>query len=64
VSKVTDSPQKDDFVESKKYQIISAGLDHEYGTAGQFPDGVGYSKADRDNITSFSEGSTLENAMP
>ena len=54
----------EDFIEPKKFQIICAGLDHEFGTGGQYPDGVGYAKEDRDNLTNFSEGRTLEDAMP
>ena len=61
------SPSKTDFpyVEPEKYQIVCAGQDGKFGAAGGlYPDGVGYSEADEDNLTSFSDGKTLEDAIP
>ena len=60
------------FAEAEKFQIICAGQDGEYGAsatlgtglAALYPDGAGYSEADEDNITNFSEGKTLEAAIP
>ena len=53
------------FVEPDKYQIVCAGQDATFGAAGGlYPDGVGYSEADEDNLTSFSDGKTLEDAIP
>ncbi len=49
------------------FQIISAGRDGDYGTSLDervYPDGTGYSDGDLDNITSFSDGMILENAIP
>ena len=54
-----------DFVESDGFQIICAGQDGKFGaTGGVYPDGLGYTDADDDNLTSFSEGSTLQDAIP
>jgi prepilin-type N-terminal cleavage/methylation domain-containing protein len=46
------------FVNLESYQIISAGLDGNYGagTDRRFPAGTGYSAQDNDNITNFSGG--------
>jgi prepilin-type N-terminal cleavage/methylation domain-containing protein len=59
------------FAEANKFQIISAGLDGEYigleiKTAGlsMYPSGQGYSDAERDNITNFTQGTTLEDDIP
>ncbi len=57
------------FAEPEKFQIICAGLDGEFNAGptapvGRYPDGIGYADADRDNITNFSEGNTLEDAIP
>jgi prepilin-type N-terminal cleavage/methylation domain-containing protein len=60
------------FVQPKKFQIVSAGLDGDYGeyatpppmTQKYYPDGLGYSLADEDNITSFSEGGALGSKRP
>lgn len=56
------------FVDPEKYQVICAGQDSEYGTNGSiqpvYPDALGYTEADEDNLTSFSEGKTLEDATP
>lgn len=57
-------------VAADKYQLISAGLDGEYGEGGVgtaaeigvYPKGT-FRKADRDNITNFTTGSTLEDAQ-
>lgn len=49
----SDSPGL--FAASKKFQIISAGMDGDYGIGGgQYPSGVGYEEGDLDNITNFS----------
>ena len=57
----------------EKYQIICAGQDGEYvpvekesvaaGIIPTFPTGIGYTEADSDNITSFSEGKTLGDSI-
>ena len=57
-------------VEPEKFQLICAGMDSEYGEGGLgtgadvgvYPTGL-FRKPDRDNITSFNEGSTLEDAQ-
>jgi hypothetical protein len=53
------------FAEPERFQIISAGLDGEFGEGGGlYPSGQGYTTSDRDNITSFTQGSTLEDDVP
>lgn len=60
------------FANPKTFQIISAGLDGDYGpttnvqtyTHRVFPDGTNYELGDRDNITNFSEGKILEDHLP
>jgi prepilin-type N-terminal cleavage/methylation domain-containing protein len=53
------------FAASEKFQIISAGLDGEFGVGGgSYPGGSGYTPADRDNITNFSQSTTLEDDIP
>lgn len=53
------------FANPETFQIISAGLDGEFGTGGGlYPGGQGYTPADRDNITSISQASTLEDDIP
>ena len=53
------------FAEAKKFQLLCAGQDSKFGASGgTYPDGIGYTEADEDNITNFSEGKTLEAAMP
>jgi prepilin-type N-terminal cleavage/methylation domain-containing protein len=61
------------FMAPRKFQIISAGLDGFYSNAGEvvgtdvfksYPGGANYTPEDEDNITSFSEGSTLGNKRP
>ena len=56
------------FAEDNSFQIISAGLDGNYGNPAanslrSFPSGDEYAPEDRDNITSFSEG-TLQDSIP
>jgi len=56
------------WINPKSFQIFSAGLDMQYGTADpngtlQFPTGGNYTEEVFDNITNFS-GGTLEDAMP
>ncbi len=60
------------FVQEGKYQIISAGLDDDFGVgggagrtfpSGGIPPGSGYSPTERDNITDFAQG-TLESKLP
>lgn len=51
-----------------KFQIISCGLDGDFGswngiTTKKFPSGENYKKGDRDNLANFSEG-TLEDKIP
>jgi hypothetical protein len=56
-----------EFVNPHSYQLISAGLDEDYGVDGvdfkQFSTGVNFSPGDLDNVTNFS-GGTLEDAIP
>ncbi len=53
------------FMNKDKFQIVCAGLDNEYGVAGgSFPSGNGYDVENRDNLTNFSEGSTLGDKIP
>ena len=62
------------WVNASKFQIICAGLDGDYGedtfvassNTGRklFPTGGFYKYGDRDNLTNFSEGKTLENNKP
>ncbi len=50
-------------VNPNSFQIISAGLDNDYGDGGQtppskvdyFPSGTGYANGDKDNLTNFSD---------
>jgi hypothetical protein len=45
-----------EFVNPRSFQIISAGLDGDYGGGtGSFPSGRGYERGDFDNITNFSD---------
>ena len=69
---VSGDDPADRFVNPTQFQIISAGLDNEYGTGGKFPDGP-YDTTDpatgdnlergNDNITNFT-ARTLEDAKP
>lgn len=59
------------FVNKTSFQILCAGQDGEFSDLSpgtiplkQFPQGTNYTEADRDNITSFSEGKTLGNSIP
>lgn len=48
------------------FQIISAGIDGDFGTANVdkvFPVGTNYSRGDMDNISNFSDGKTFEDHM-
>ena len=54
------------YVNDDTFQIISAGLDAEFGSGNAdktFPVGTNYSAGDYDNITNFSEG-TLRDRLP
>jgi prepilin-type N-terminal cleavage/methylation domain-containing protein len=57
------------FANSGKFQIISAGLDGDYGLYASptdqklFPEGLNYTEGDKDNLVNFSERS-LEDAKP
>jgi prepilin-type N-terminal cleavage/methylation domain-containing protein len=61
------------FANAGKFQIVSAGLDDNYGADipqptetenhKRFPDGINYSDGDRDNLVNFSERN-LENSKP
>ena len=63
---IDSSDPADAYVNPNGIQIISAGLDNEYGTGGKFPDGP-YDTTDLargdDNITNFTSR-TLEDAKP
>jgi len=53
------------YMNKKTFQIVSSGLDSEYGViGGSFPSGNGNNEADRDNIANFSDGSTLGDKVP
>ena len=56
------------YAEPEKFQIISSGLDNKFIKPGSpnsiYPDGLGYQEEDEDNLTNFSEGKTLQAAMP
>lgn len=56
------------FVEPRKFQIISSGLDGSFGAAStspkRFKSGLNYTIFDEDNITSFSQGTTLGDNRP
>lgn len=60
------------FANHEKYQILCAGRDGLFGAgmqlnegnAATYPDGIGYGDADEDNLTNFSEGATLQAAIP
>ncbi|MEQ8788916.1 MAG: type II secretion system protein [Pirellulaceae bacterium] len=61
------------FLEPRKFQIISTGLDGYYSNAAEtvgtdvfktYPDGTNYTLEDEDNLTSFSEGKTLGDQRP
>jgi prepilin-type N-terminal cleavage/methylation domain-containing protein len=53
------------FMNKSTFQIVSSGLDSEFGVAGgSFPSGNGNGQADKDNLTNFSEGSTLGDKVP
>ncbi len=51
------------YAEPRQFQIISAGLDGDYGTGGSYPSGEGFAPGDYDNMASFS-GSPLGEATP
>lgn len=58
------------WMNSEKFQIVSASLDSQYYTPGgtpdafrAFPSGANYSQGDYDNITNFSNG-RLQDSMP
>jgi hypothetical protein len=71
-----DSPYGLEWVNDNSFQIISAGLDGNYGSAAflsdrslfpQYPSGANYlspGDGDDDNITNFSDGRTLEDMKP
>ena len=59
------------FANPNKYQIISAGQDGKFSsfpvvadTARIYPTGTGYKSEDLDNVTNFSQSSTLQGDMP
>lgn len=53
------------FVNPRSFQIISAGLDLDYGGGvGSFPSGLRYESGDQDNLTNFSCGTNLGNNIP
>ena len=51
------------YVNPDTFQIISAGLDNDYGNGGSYPSGKGYQLGDRDNITNFCDRMALRNRM-
>jgi prepilin-type N-terminal cleavage/methylation domain-containing protein len=61
------------YVNANSFQIISAGLDGDFGDSGatttapstypSYPSGTGYTLGDMDNLTNFSQGN-LKNATP
>jgi hypothetical protein len=65
-------PLQDQFVQPKKFQVISAGQDGEWGEpvengsvmAQVFPVGSAYPKPYRDNIANFSNGQRFEDVEP
>jgi type II secretory pathway pseudopilin PulG len=46
------------------YQILCAGNDGKFGGGNHYPGGPDYDEANLDDITSFSQGDTLERAIP
>ncbi len=60
------------FAGDGKFQILCAGQDGQFGPLARdinfpyptYPDGLGYTDEDNDNVTTFAEGSTLEDAKP
>jgi prepilin-type N-terminal cleavage/methylation domain-containing protein len=54
------------YMNKSRFQILSTGLDGEWGAPGPklFPAGTGYQPGDRDNLTNFSEGRTLGDSRP
>jgi len=72
VGPVTNPTGVKRFAAEEKYQVLCSGLDNQFGASATlspgisstFPDGLGYQEADEDNLTSFSEGSTLKAATP
>ena len=46
------------------YQILSPGNDGKYGAGNHYPGGPDYDEANLDDITSFSRGETLGQAIP
>jgi hypothetical protein len=52
------------YMNPEGYQIVTAGQDGYFGVGGQgYPDGP-YPLQDRDNITNFSDGRTLQDRVP
>jgi hypothetical protein len=53
------------YANPNSFQIISAGLDGNYGSGGgSYPSGTNYAAGDLDNITNFSNGTNLQNDVP
>jgi len=52
------------WINGEAFQILCAGDDGKFGTGNHFPAGDDYSKANLDDITSFSDGYTLKQSMP
>ena len=69
---LSQPPLQDQFVQPKKFQVISAGQDGEWGPTVQngsvmgqvFPAGSAYPKPFRDNISNFSNGQRFEDVEP
>lgn len=51
------------WIHPDSYQILCAGEDGRYGAGSHFPGGADYDEANLDDITNFSRGGTLEQAM-
>ena len=59
-----DKGESGEFANPKSFQIISAGIDGNYGSGkGSFPSGAGYEAGDKDNLTNFALTS-LGDAIP
>ncbi len=64
---LTDLGSKEPRVNPNTFQIISAGMDGDYGADDPvklFPRGAGYGPGDWDNVANFSDGKTLESWAP
>ena len=55
---LSNNPNRKRFVKDDGFQIISAGIDNLYGTSLDriYPEGLGYTFGDNDNLVSFAKG--------